>query len=158
MCSVLCVLSSVSGLMLIKCASQFLIRIHSLHSGPVVTKFIRVIFTSADQQLKNTETQLLNVSFKGRFTHSMPCPCRARAIPLPSRAAKGLKCVFPFWFIQCGRVWFTLTMPCSDHAVLLKATARPSLDGRAVALRRTAWSEHGMGMAWQVWIRHGRTV
>jgi len=27
-----------------------------------------------------------------------------------------------------------------------------------VALRRTAWSEHGMGMAWQVWIRHGRTV
>ena len=28
----------------------------------------------------------------------------------------------------------------------------------AVALRRTAWSEHGMGAAWQVWIRHGRTV
>jgi len=28
----------------------------------------------------------------------------------------------------------------------------------AVALRRTARSEHGMGMAWQVWIRYGRTV
>jgi len=30
----------------------------------------------------------------------------------------------------------------------------------AVALRRTAWSEYGMGAAWawQVWIRHGRTV
>jgi len=28
----------------------------------------------------------------------------------------------------------------------------------AVALRRTAWSEHGMGAAWQVWIRHGRIV
>jgi len=28
----------------------------------------------------------------------------------------------------------------------------------AVALRRTAWSEQGMGAAWQVWIRHGRTV
>jgi hypothetical protein len=27
----------------------------------------------------------------------------------------------------------------------------------AVALRRKAWSEHGMGAAWQVWIRHGRT-
>jgi len=27
-----------------------------------------------------------------------------------------------------------------------------------VALKRTAWSEHDMGMAWQVWIRHGRTV
>ena len=145
MCSVLCVLSSVSGLMLIKCASQFLIRIHSLHSGPVVTKFIRVIFTSADQQLKNTETQLLNVSFKGRFTHSMPCPCRARAIPLPSRAAKGLKCVFPFWFIQCGRVWFTLTMPCSDHAVLLKATAQ---HGRRETTVLWPWEEwHDRSMA-----------
>jgi len=28
----------------------------------------------------------------------------------------------------------------------------------AMALRRTAWSEHGVGAAWQVWIRHGRTV
>jgi len=28
----------------------------------------------------------------------------------------------------------------------------------AVALRRTAWSEQDMGAAWQVWIRHGRTV
>jgi hypothetical protein len=28
----------------------------------------------------------------------------------------------------------------------------------AVALRRTAWSEHGLGAEWQVWIRHGRTV
>jgi len=28
----------------------------------------------------------------------------------------------------------------------------------AMALRRTAWSEHGVGAAWQMWIRHGRTV
>jgi len=27
-----------------------------------------------------------------------------------------------------------------------------------VAFRRTAWSDHGMGAAWQMWIRHGRTV
>ena len=33
-------------------------------------------------------------------------------------------------------------MPCSDHAVLLKVTARRPCC--AVALRRTAWSEHGM--------------
>jgi len=39
-----------------------------------------------------------------------------------------------------------------------KQIARPSLDGCAVALRRTAWSEHGMGISWQVWIRHDRTV
>ena len=28
----------------------------------------------------------------------------------------------------------------------------------AVALRRTAWLEYDMGMAWQVWIRRGNTV
>jgi hypothetical protein len=31
--------------------------------------------------------------------------CRAHAVPLPCRAAKGLECVFPIWFTQCGRVW-----------------------------------------------------
>ena len=44
----------------------------------------------------------------------MPCPCRA---------AKGLECVFPIWFTQCCHVWFTLAMPCSDHAIL-EATAQ----------------------------------
>jgi hypothetical protein len=89
--------------------------------------------------------------------------CLAHAIPLSCRAAKGLECVFPIWFAQYGRAWFTLAMPCpcrspampcrkwfrmclshlictvrpcltytchtapmpcSDHAVLLKATAQ----------------------------------
>jgi hypothetical protein len=54
-------------------------------------------------------------SFKGRFTFSVPPPCRA---------AKGLERVFPIWFTQCGRVWFTLAMPRSDRAVLLNATAQ----------------------------------
>jgi hypothetical protein len=30
--------------------------------------------------------------------------CRAHAVPLPCRAAKGLECVFPIGFTQCGRV------------------------------------------------------
>jgi len=30
--------------------------------------------------------------------------CRAHAVPLPCRDAKGLECVFPIWFTQCGRV------------------------------------------------------
>ena len=84
-----------------------------------------------------------NFFTKSRFTHSMPCPCRA---------AKGL-CLFPTWFIQCGRAWFTLAMPCPCpwHAVLLKATARPSLDGRAVLW---PWEElHGQSKAWA---RHGK--
>jgi len=37
----------------------------------------------------------LNGHTKGRFTRSMPCPCRAHSIPLPCRAAMGLECVFP---------------------------------------------------------------
>ena len=45
--------------------------------------------------------------------------CRAHAVPLPCWVANGLERVFPIWFTQCGRVWFTLAMPCSDHAVLL---------------------------------------
>jgi hypothetical protein len=51
----------------------------------------------------------------GRFTHRMPSPCHA---------AEGLECVFPIWFTRCGHVWFALAMPCSNHAVLLKATAQ----------------------------------
>jgi len=36
-------------------------------------------------------------------------------MPRPCRAAKGLECVFPIWFTQCGRVWFTLAMPRPCH-------------------------------------------
>jgi hypothetical protein len=53
---------------------------------------------------------------KGRFTHSMPRPCRA---------AKGLECVFPIWFTQCGRVWFTLAMPRPCHALTMPFFSRP---------------------------------
>ena len=78
-------------------------------------------------------------SSKGRFTHSMPFPRRAHVVPLSCRAAKGLECVFPIWFTQCGRVCSHL--PCRahaipDHAVLLKATAQH--DGRERACRLTA--------------------
>jgi hypothetical protein len=42
--------------------------------------------------------------------------CHAHAVPLQCRAPKGLECVFPIWFTQCGCVWFTLAMPCRCHA------------------------------------------
>jgi len=45
--------------------------------------------------------------------------CRAYAVPLPCRAAKGLECVFPIWFTQCGRVWFTLEMLRPCHALTM---------------------------------------
>jgi hypothetical protein len=62
--------------------------------------------------------------------------CRAHAVPLPCRGAKGLECVFPIWFTQCGHVLFTLAMPRSDHAPLLKATAQ--CRRRETACGRTA--------------------
>ena len=57
--------------------------------------------------------------------------CRAHAVPLPCRAAKSLKCFFPF-DLQSAAVSdshlpchaHAAPMPCSDHAVLLKATAQ----------------------------------
>ena len=55
----------------------------------------------------------------------MPCPFRAHAVPLPCRAAKGLECVFQIWFTQCGRVWFTLAVPRSCHALTMPFFWRP---------------------------------
>jgi hypothetical protein len=51
--------------------------------------------------------------------------CCAHAVPLPSRAAKGLECVVPIWFTQCGRVWFTLAMPRPCHALTMPFFSRP---------------------------------
>jgi hypothetical protein len=64
------------------------------------------------------------------------------AVPLPCRATKGLDCIFPSWFTQCGRVWFTYAMarPCRARAMprpcLLKATSQG---------HGTARHGHGMG-------------
>ena len=70
----------------------------------------------------------------------MPFPWRANAVPLPCRATKGLECVFPIWFTQCGRVWFTLAMPCPCHAPTMLLP----------------WKErHGLSMAW-AWVWHGK--
>jgi hypothetical protein len=51
--------------------------------------------------------------------------CRTHAVPLPCHAAKGLECVFPIWFTQCGRVWFTLAMPRPCHALTVPFFSRP---------------------------------
>ena len=55
----------------------------------------------------------------------MPFPCRAHAVPLPCLTAKGLECVFPIWFTQCDRVWFTLAMPCPCHAPTMPFFSKP---------------------------------
>ena len=94
------------------------------------------------------------INCKVRFTHSMPFPCRAHAVLLPCCAAIGFECAFPIWFTQCGRVWFTLAMPCPCHIPTMSFFSRPqhstAVERRpcfAVALRITALSEHDIGMA-----------
>jgi hypothetical protein len=68
----------------------------------------------------------------------MPFPCRSYIVPLQCRAAKGLDCVFPIWFRQCGCVWFTHAMPRLCHATTMPFWKR--------LLKVTA--QRGMGMAW----------
>jgi hypothetical protein len=57
----------------------------------------------------------------------------------PCRAAKVLDCVFPIWFTQFGRVWFTHAMPrpCRSESDF----SRP---------------RHSASWAWHVWISVGR--
>ena len=81
----------------------------------------------------------------------MPCPCQAHAVPLPCRAAKALECVLLILFTQCGRVWFTFAIPCPCpcHAPTMPFLSKPQHSTTVsrrpcCALRRTAWSEHGM--------------
>ena len=63
--------------------------------------------------------------FHWNFKANSHIACRAHAVPLPCRAAKILECVFPIWFTQCGRVWFTLAMPRPCHALTMPFFARP---------------------------------
>jgi hypothetical protein len=51
--------------------------------------------------------------------------CRAHAAPLPCRVAKSPEYIFPIWFTQCGRVWFTLAMPRPCHALTMPFFSRP---------------------------------
>jgi hypothetical protein len=60
-----------------------------------------------------------------RLKADLHIACRAHAVLLPSRATKGLDCVFPIWFTQCGCVWFTLAMPCPCHALTMLFFSRP---------------------------------
>jgi hypothetical protein len=60
------------------------------------------------------------------FKANSHIPCRSHAVPLSCRAVKGLDCVFPIWFTQCGRVWFTHAMPCRARAMPRPCHATPT--------------------------------
>jgi hypothetical protein len=68
-------------------------------------------------------------------------------MPRPLRAAEGLECVFPIWFTQCGRAWFTRARPRPSHALTMPFFSRPrdstTVDRRPVGyLPRSASSGH----------------
>jgi hypothetical protein len=66
------------------------------------------------------------LSFPSRTVGSLLC-CRILQVDshIACRAAKGLECVFPIWFIQCGRVWFTLAVPRPCPALTMPFFSRP---------------------------------
>ena len=77
----------------------------------------------------------------------MPCPCRAHSVPLPSHAAEDIECLSHLIYT----VRPCLIQTCHAHAMIQPCrssqghnTAVSRLPCCAVALRRTAWSEHGM--------------
>ena len=70
----------------------------------------------------------------------MPFPCRAHAVPLPCRAAKCLESVFPSAAVSDSH------LPCSNHAVILKATAQHGR--RDTAVQCCGLEKNGMVRAW----------
>jgi hypothetical protein len=104
----------------------YLMRLHLSYPLAVLLTWISDRCKSFWQMLISSRWAIVqSCNSKGQFTHTMPFPCLAHAVPLPCRATKGLDCVFPIWFTQCGHVWFTRAVPVSfhDHAVL-KATSQ----------------------------------
>ena len=93
----------------------------------------------------STRVALLQTNIYGTGTlHLLDCEsyvkadshiaCRAHAVPLPCCAAKCLECVFPTWFTQCGRVWFTLALPRPCHALTMPFFSRPRHSARVERL------------------------
>jgi hypothetical protein len=95
-----------------------------------------MLVSETETERKDIQTDMWYVALGG-FTHTMPCPFRS---------AKCLDCVFPIWFTQWGRVWFTHAMPFLCHSTNMPFWKRP--------LKATAGSRQGRGR-WMAWERHG---
>jgi len=94
-------------------------------------KEARVVPRSLQQAVLVTEVHL--VAFASIIWDLLQClfktdshmACHSHAVPMPCRAAEGLECIFHIWFTQCGRVWFTLAVPCPCHAPTMPFFSRP---------------------------------
>ena len=92
--------------------------------------------SSTETRLNVPQGTILRRHTKGRFTHSMTCPCLVHAFPLPCLALRVLN-VFPIWFTQCGRVWFTLAMPRPCHALTTPFFSMPRHGHGMVSVNQT---------------------
>ena len=104
--------------------------------------------TRTEKRRNGQRHRLDDSNNKGRFTHSMPFPFWAHAVPLPCRAAKSLECVFPIWCTQRGRVWFTLAMPCPCHAPTMPFFSRPQHSTAVFRRPCCGLEKNGMVRAW----------
>ena len=92
-------------------------------------------------------------SKKCRFTRSMPCPCRSHAAPMPFRYGFRMCLSHLIYTVRLCLIHtcHAMSKPCSDHAVLLKATAQHGPLSTAMLCRGLekngmvgTWHEHGM--------------
>ena len=101
------------------------------YSSVKVQEFIKYKYIFPTLTLKteewSTATDIASLSYnwQGSMKADSHIACRAHAALLPCRGAKGLECVFPIWYTQCGRVWFTLDMPHPCHALTMPLLSRP---------------------------------
>ena len=86
---------------------------------------MRVVFYTVNLYICVFMTCSRSYCFHDTLKADSHITCRALAAPLPCRAAKGLECVFPIRFTQCGPVWFTLAMTCPCHVPTMPFFSRP---------------------------------
>ena len=91
-------------------------------------KFLNVTAngTYCDHWVSTLKTlKLVLITYQSSVKADSHIACCAHVVPLLCRAAKGLECVFPILFTQCGHVWFTLAMPRPCHALTMPFFFRP---------------------------------
>jgi hypothetical protein len=122
---------------------------------PTVKHEARKYSTTIQKRLDAHPNNLANALFQEQLgTRSLKVnshiACRAHAVPLPCRAAKGLEYVFRIWFTQCGRVWFikmwseNQTRPhCVNQMGKTHSKPLAARHGRGTAWERHAICESG---------------
>ena len=129
--------------------------IHTCHAAPLLCSDRVVAFVKVYMVARNIRTA------SPTFNRSSFLQCVATTLFL----VHDKLCLFSHWppASEIGMLLITTFVELRVVAGRIRKRAgSPQAISRrtccAVTLRRSAWSEHGMDMAWQVWIRPDRTV